>query len=152
MEDIVIPILVCVVLPIAIVWIVNRTRQNETNRKAEIMLKAIENGSQVDPDYFKPTNKAAKKRTQSIKQDLLDKLTGACITSFMGLAFIGMTVVTNYVPAFDRKYWFEDMMPVAGGVLLAVGVALFISYHVGKKMLAGEIEAEERALHAPKEQ
>lgn len=39
MEDILIPIGVCVVLPVMIVWLINRTRQNETNRKTEIMLK-----------------------------------------------------------------------------------------------------------------
>ena len=36
--DILIPIAICVVLPVTIVWIVSRVRQNETNRKAEIML------------------------------------------------------------------------------------------------------------------
>ena len=43
-----VPVFVCVVLPIVIVWLVARTRQNEANRKAEIMLKAIEAGVPVD--------------------------------------------------------------------------------------------------------
>jgi hypothetical protein len=38
------------------------------------------------------------------------------------------------------------MAPVAGGVLLAVGIGLFITYFVGKKMLAKEMEAEEKKL------
>ena len=37
------------------------------------------------------------------------------------------------------------MLP-AGGILMAVGIGLFISYFVSKKMLAKEIEAEEKAL------
>ena len=51
--DILLPIGVCVVLPVTIVWLIMRTRQNETNRKAEIMLKAIEAGVAVDPNLFK---------------------------------------------------------------------------------------------------
>ena len=35
---------------------------------------------------------------------------------------------------------------LAGGILLAVGLGLFISYFAGKKMLAKEIEAEEKSL------
>ena len=46
------PICICVILPAMIVWFVSRARQNETNRKAEIMLKAIENGQSIDPEIF----------------------------------------------------------------------------------------------------
>ena len=44
MEDIILPIFMCVVMPVAIVWLVMRAKQNETNKMAEIMLKAIEAG------------------------------------------------------------------------------------------------------------
>lgn len=151
MEEILIPILVCVVLPITIVWIVSRTRQNETNKKAEIMLKAIESGAQVDPNYFKPSGKQAKKQTLLIKQDLLDKLTGACITGFIGLGFVTLGVIRAVNPSFGGGLWMCEWWLPAGGILLAVGLGLFISYYVGKNMLAKEIEAEERNLGAPKE-
>ena len=48
MDKLLIPLGICVVLPVMIVWLVNRTRQNETNRKTEIMLKAIEAGATID--------------------------------------------------------------------------------------------------------
>jgi uncharacterized protein YneF (UPF0154 family) len=35
---------------------------------------------------------------------------------------------------------------VFGSIILAVGVAFFINYFIAKKMLAKEIEAEERQL------
>lgn len=47
MEDVLFVIL-CIALPVSIVWMVQRSRQNETNKKAEIMLKAIEAGVPVD--------------------------------------------------------------------------------------------------------
>ena len=41
---------ICVILPVMIVWIVSRVRQNEINRKAEIMLKALEAGVEINPE------------------------------------------------------------------------------------------------------
>lgn len=140
MEDILVPIFICVVLPVTIVWLVARTRQNEANKKADIMLKAIEAGVPVDMEQFN----ADKKTPQTIKQGLLDKLSGACITSLMGVAFIVLFLVNQYGPGVD--FFFENMFPVVGIILTAVGIGLFISYFVGKKLLAKEIEAEEKAL------
>jgi len=133
--EILVPIAICVVLPVMIVWLISRVRQNETNRKAEIMLKAIENGQSIDPELFK-----TEKKKTSIKQDLLEKLNGACITSLMGLAFLFFYLFKG------KDFGFDHFLPYASGAMLAVGFGLFISYFVGKKMLAKEIEAEEKEL------
>ena len=53
MDDILIVLGICVVLPVMIVWLVTRVRQNETNKKTEIMLKAIESGATIDVNFFK---------------------------------------------------------------------------------------------------
>ena len=143
MEDVIIPIFICVVLPVTIVWLVARTKQNETNKKAEIMLKAIENGAQVDMEQF---NTSVKKSPKTIKQDLLEKLTGACITGMMGIAFLALGILKTLDWEFGRNMFMNKFWLPAGGVLLAVGIGLFISYFVGKQMLAKEIEAEEKAL------
>ncbi|MBO4634057.1 MAG: hypothetical protein J5669_01660 [Bacteroidales bacterium] len=147
MEDILtnfgIPVFICVVLPVTIVWLVARTKQNETNRKAEIMLKAIESGAQVDLDQF---NTTVKKSPKTIKQELLEKLNGACITSLMGAGFLILGILRAIDPMFASHMFLNKFWLPAGAVLLAVGIGLFISYFVGKKMLAKEIEAEERKL------
>ena len=137
-----IPFFVCVVLPVMIVWLVARMRQNETNRRAEIMLKAIEAGVPVDMEQFK----ANKKNTKTIKQEMLDKLTGACITFLMGIAFTVYSIVGYLNPEWIDGRIFSQMAPIAGGVLLAVGIGLFITYYTGKKMLAKEMEAEQNKL------
>ena len=41
-----IPISICAVLPVLIVWLYMRNKTNETNRRAEIMKLAIENNTQ----------------------------------------------------------------------------------------------------------
>ena len=141
-EDLLVPIFICVVLPVAIVWLVARTKQNETNRKAEIMLKAIEAGTPVNLDQFKSNAKVSK----TIKQDMLEKLNGACITSLMGLAFLILGILRAINPHFGLSTFLNKFWLPAGGILLAVGIGLFITYFVGKKMLAKEMEAEERKL------
>lgn len=144
MTDILVPIFICVVLPVFIVWLVTRARQHEIDKKTEIMLKAIESGAPVDPELFK-----TKQRVRTIKQDLLDKLTGACVTTFMGVAFLVIAWVDFNNPQWGKgRLWFMQMSPLAGGIMLAVGIALFVSYFAGKKMLAKEIEAEEKNLQA----
>ena len=136
-EDIIVPIGICVVLPVLIVWLVLRARKNDTDRKAEIMLKALEAGAPIDPNLL---SSQPKKKAKTIKQDLLDKLTGASVTSAIGVAMLLISIFTNYERAYGVPLYF------AGGILVAVGIALFITYFVGKKALAKEIEAEEKAL------
>lgn len=135
--DLLIPIFVCVVLPVSIVWMVMRTKQHQTNKKAEVMLKAIESGATLDPSFFKESENKPK----SIKERLLGRLTGACVTGLLGIVFLVGGLVFNW--SFDV---FPIALPLLGGILLAVGAALLVVYIIGKQMLAKEIAAEENAL------
>ena len=138
-----VPVFICVVLPVMVVWLITRARQNETNRKAEIMIKAIEAGVPVDMDQFKS---AKKKGSTSIKQDLLEKFNGACITGLMGIGFLTLGILRVVIADFGRNTLLNKFWLPAGCVLLAVGIGLFITYFTGKRMLAKEMEAEERKL------
>ena len=145
MEDILIPIGICVVLPVMIVWLINRTRQNETNRKTEIMLKAIESGATIDPDFFKAQQEQKGPRT--IKERLLRRLTGGCVFTLMGVAFALIGLVNRSMMADKHKSNDAFTMPcILGGIFFSIGVALLIVFFVGKKMLAKEMEAEAKAL------
>jgi len=142
--DILIPLGICVVLPVMIVWLVTRTRQNETNRKTEIMLKAIESGATLDANFFKE-----QQNTKTIKERLLGRLTGASVMSLLGVALLAVAVVFGNSYAPDGWNFHESPAPVfavIGGVLLAIGLALFAVFFAGKKMLAKEMEAEAKAM------
>ena len=144
-----IPFFVCVFLPVVVVWLIARTKQHETNRKAEIMLKAIEAGVPVDMKQFE----SHKKASRSIKQELLEKLNGACVTGLMGVAFLTLGIIRQYHPDFGGAgMMFSRWLLPAGAILLAVGVSLFVSYFAGKKLLTREIEAEEKTLDQSREQ
>jgi Flp pilus assembly protein TadB len=132
-QTLIVALAVCVILPVLIVWIALRARQNEVNRKADLLLKAMEAGIPIDQELLKPARKA-----RSVKQGLLDKLTGACVMTGMGAAFLLLHFIA---PASLLSGY-----PGVGCIFIAIGIALFISYFVGKNMLAKEIEAEEKEL------
>lgn len=131
--DILIPISICCILPVMIVWLTMRTAQNETDRKAEVMIKAIEAGIALDANFFK----AQQKRQKSLKERLLGRFTGACVSALIGIAML----ITGILFSSNMLQFYV----LCGGILLSVGIALFIAYFAGRKMLAKEIEAEEKA-------
>ena len=133
---------ISVAMPVMIVWLVSRTRQNETNKKTEIMLKAIESGATIDADFFKDTQK----KQRSTKERLLNRLIGGCATSILGvgLAVLGIVQWVNWNGTSSNESFIVPL--VFAGIFLAIGIALFIGFFVGRKMLAKEMEAEEKAL------
>jgi hypothetical protein len=141
-DNSIIALCICVLLPVLIILIIGLVRKHEVDCRTEIMLKAIEAGVPIDTDLFKTNKSGTKKKT--IKQDLLDRLTGACVTTFMGAAFLAAGIYSGY----SGRYFFlsPDMMTVTGSILLAIGIALLIVYFISKNMLKKEIEAEEKEL------
>ena len=149
MVDIILPILMCVVMPVTIVWLVMRTRQNETNKMAEIMLKAIEAGTPVDP-YFFNTQTFRK----SLKERQLGWLTAACILIALGLGsiLVGAIIILINNWTYDTAPTAYSLLTFAGGLALVIGIALMGVYFIRKRILAKDLEAEEKALEASKEQ
>ena len=136
-----IPICICVVLPVLIVWLIGKVKQNETNRKAEIMLKALENGAKIDTDFFR-----SQSDSKTIKERLLGRLTGACVTSLIGVAFIAVGIFLQHLQNWNNNIEVVVITYLLGGILMAVGISLFVVYFSGKKMLSKEMEAEEKQL------
>ena len=150
MEDIILPIFMCVVMPVAIVWLVMRAKQNETNKMAEIMLKAIEAGIPLDPDFFKTQTRTLQK---SLKERQLGWLTAACILIALGLGSIlvgGIIILINNW-TYDTAPSAYSLLTFAGGILLVIGIALLVVYFIRKRILAKELEAEREAMEASME-
>ena len=74
-----IPIGICVILPIIVITLALRTRRHEIDKKTEVMMKAIENGAQLDPAFFESAAKAGCKE-KTVKDKLMGFLTAACVT------------------------------------------------------------------------
>lgn len=133
--QILVPIGVAVVLPIAIVAIVFRSAlASERNRK-EIVLAALEKNPDIDVEQLM---KNLKKSEKLIKEKLLARLEHGCLCCLMGVAFMLL-------------YFFlgvqgEDFIVVVGAALIAIGIAFLVSYFVGRRMLAQEMETEQQNM------
>ena len=150
MEDIILPIFMCVVMPVAIVWLVMRAKQNETNKMAEIMLKAIEAGIPLDPDFFKTQTRTLQK---SLKERQLGCLTAACILIALGLGsiLVGAIIILINNWTYDTAPTAYSLLTFAGGLVLVIGIALLVVYFIRKRILAKELEAEREAMEASME-
>ena len=133
-----IPIVCGGILPIFAIWMGIRKEINESKNRTQVLLSAIEKNPDVDIEELM-TKISPKKKL--LKEKLLNKLLAGCITSFLGIGLLGYTAYAGYVGGSNS----DDIkgLCLAGIVLLGVGIALFINYYVGKKMLAKEMEAEE---------
>jgi len=121
--DSIVPLSVCVVLPVLVVLMVIRRSRHETDKRAEVMIKAIENGASVNSSFF---NVNEKKKTP--REKLLNKLLAGCVVLLLGVA----SATTSWF-VFDDIL--RHVMIIGGACFVAVGVALLISYGVGKKIL-----------------
>ena len=136
---ILVPIACGCVLPILLLWFIIRKEMNETNKRTQIMLAAIEKNPDMDIEEL--FNKMAPKQ-KLLKEKLLSKLLWGSLTTMIGIGLLGCGI---YSGTND-----EDFMTFLGFgfVLLAIGIAFLINFFLGKKMLAKEIEAEERRMIA----
>lgn len=129
-----VPIGVTVVLPIAIVAIVFRSAlASERNRK-EIVLAVLEKNPDIDVEQLM---KNLKKSEKLIKEKLLARLEHGCLCCLMGVAFMLL-------------YFFlgvqGEFLIITGAALIAIGIAFLVSYFVGRRMLAKEMEAEQQNM------
>lgn len=125
-----IPIFICVVLPVMVVWLVTRANTRRTEKKMDVLMKAIENGMEIDPDMLVDINGG-----KSTKMKLVDKLGSGVMLTLMGLVFI-LLAAFNVLSFAAWGYY-------AGIPILAVGIGTLVSYFFGMKFLKPEIEAEE---------
>ena len=138
---ILVPIACGCVLPIMVVWLAIRKKMNETNQRTQIVLAAIEKNPEMNIEEWM---KKFSPKPRLLKEKLLTKLLWGSLTAMIGLGFIGFGAWLGFVGGGGS----DD--PIAsvciGLILLAVGIAFLVNYSVGKKMLAKEIEAEEKQV------
>ena len=138
---ILVPIACGCILPIVAILSGVRKKINETNQRTQIVLAAIEKNPEMDIEELM---KKISRKPRLLKEELLTKLMWGCLTTLLGIGLIGFGIYlgANHLGGTD-----DPMTAVGFGLVsLGVGVAFLINYFTGKKMLAKEIEAEEKRL------
>lgn len=133
-----------VVLPILLVFLNMRRKMDSEKNKKEIILAALEKNAEIDIESLVRKMNVPDKL---LKEKLLNKLQWGLLTIILGIglsAAAWMGYVGGSSP--DDIY----LCGWSGAALIAVGVVFLITYHVSKKMLAKEMEAEEQNLRMTK--
>ena len=138
---ILVPIACGCVLPIMLVWFGIREKMNAANQRTKIVLAAIEKNPEMDIEEIM---KKMSRNGKLLKEKLLAKLLWGCLSTLLGIGLIGFGIYlsANHLGGTD-----DPMTAVCFGLIaLGVGIAFLVNYFVGKKMLAKEIEAEEKRV------
>lgn len=140
--DSLIPLGMCVILPICIIWMIYWHKTTMEKQRKEMFLAMLEKNPNMDAkSFFKMMGKTGK----TIKMRLLSQLQWGCTFTFIGimllvLYFIGRATDDGYVTPSSINIG-PGILPVCG-IFMAIGLAFLFTFFVGKRMLAKEIEAE----------
>lgn len=131
---------ICVVLPLMVIWLINKRKNHEIDKQTEILMAMMEKHPDLDPAEVMKKLNVSSKSHKTIKQKLLDNVLIGGFMTLMGLAVL--------IPYLCGMVFFgnKEKGIFCGGIMLAVGLAFLIYYLVSKKQLSGEIEAEEKQL------
>ena len=124
-----------------VIWLITRRKMNETNSRTQIALAAIEKNPDLDiEELLKKISSSGK----LLKEKLLMKLLWGCLATMLGVGLIGFGI---YLGANNLGGTDDPMTATCFGLIaLGVGIAFLINYFTGKKILAKEIEAQEKQV------
>lgn len=130
-----------VILPITIVFLSLRSKMASEKNRKEIILAALEKNADIDiEELVRKMNKPEK----LLKEKLLKKLLWGMLTFFLGVGLMGFGI---YLAVANVGGTDDPQTAICFGLIfVAVGIAFLANYHIGRKMLAKEMEAEERNL------
>ena len=144
--EILVPIACGCVLPIMAIYLGVRQMMNETNKRTEIVLAAIEKNPGMDIEELM---KKISPKKKLLKEKLLTKLQWGSIITFLGVGLIVFCIIQAFIGGMPTAAL--QQFSLFGAVLTGIGIAFLVNYNIGKKMLAKEMEAEEEILTAEAE-
>lgn len=126
-----IPIGICVVMPVLVVWLVSRIAINRENRKSDVLMEAIRNNANVDTDKLM---KSMAGRERSARELLNLRLLRGCIFTLLGVAFGVCAGILGYNAPERSDITYLSLLSSA--VCIAVGVGYLIVYFVSRKSIS----------------
>lgn len=127
MVEILVPIFCGCILPIAVVLIVQLRKRNSDNKRAEVLIKAIESGREVDADKLA---EALGKPILSLQEQVNLRLLRGCKFFLVGIALL---ILSTIAPSYEMDLIF--VLLIAGSVILALGIAYLIVYFVTRRQI-----------------
>ncbi len=129
-------------VPILIIWMIVRYFKNRTDRRAQIVQAIVEKNP--DAGNVEEMLKLIAPKQKSLKEKLLAKLLWGSVFAVLGICFLGYALCLDFKGGMETRMLSSTYF--TGICLLGIGIVFFLSYFISKKMLAKEIEAEEKKL------
>lgn len=121
------PICICCILPVTIVWLICRRWINNDNRRADVLIEAIKTYNGMDIDRLVET--LAKPNRTPAELLNLRLLRGCIFTVGLALTVVCVVICLNCGGMTDPA----GIFMVLGAVSVAIGVSYLITYFVTKK-------------------
>ena len=130
-SEVLITLLVCVILPVGIVFIINYRKINKDNQRAKILTKMIESANDIDGEKLAGLLEDEKEKKQVLKtpeEQRISRLLKGCIFTLIGLV---LPLLVFFAEA-------QKGFLVIGSISAAIGISFLIVYFVTGKSVKRE--------------
>ena len=129
-----IPMGVVVALPILYVWLSQRNKQHETDKRSEIAMAIIEKNPDIDiQEFLNKLNPPKESYKEKMLKIMHYEVLWGTICTIGGIATILVTITLSTLQGFDSSV--IPLCSIFGVVPLAVGCGLLVAYNNAKKTL-----------------
>ncbi len=129
-----IPMGVVVALPILYVWLSQRNKQHETDKRSEIAMAIIEKNPDIDiQEFLNKLNPPKESYKEKMLKIMHYEVLWGTICTIGGIVAILVTITLSILQGFDGAV--IPLGSVFGVVPLAVGCGLLVAYNNAKKTL-----------------
>ncbi len=136
--DTLVPLAICVVLPMVALWLHLRHKRHESDLRTQIVMTAIEKNGEIDVQQFLQSLTPPEKPRRSLRERLVmllhwEVLLGTLFTIIGAGLLLFIPIGMNSFQGWDRN----DTAPflIFGLPSLAIGLALLVAYGTGKRNL-----------------
>lgn len=127
MVEVIVPVAICVVLPVMVVWLTMRSRINRENKRAEILITALNN----NPDS-EMLAELLSRQVKTPREVLESRLLRGCIFSLLGLTF-GIAGLWASLQEYGDSDIISLLFGLLCGVCLAIGISYLILFFVTRR-------------------
>ncbi len=129
-----IPMGLVVVFPILYVWLTERNKQHETDKRSEIAMAIIEKNPDIDiQEFLNKLNPPKESYKEKMLKIMHYEVLWGTICTIGGIATILVTITLSTLQGFDSSV--IPLCSIFGVVPLAVGCGLLVAYNNAKKTL-----------------
>lgn len=130
--QIVVPVAICVVLPVTVVWLTTRMKMNNDKLRTEVLIKAIETNKDIDADKLA---EALARPAKTERDVLFSRLKRGVLFSVLAVLCTILAIVV-YLTDFESNA--QNVLALVAAGSYAIGIGNLVVYFVSKPHILGE--------------